>query len=731
LSSEADIDELLGDLVQPLTPPPEAVPADPAPEYGGEPVPDIGIIAKAIIDLMSVPPAPDRVPRDQRRLFAFIAGTLHRQIEELLPQFIGQICDDFADEIDRIVAEEKQVELRLQRVENAREARKCKCEALRQRYKQQAVHLNDARLKGAEAACAATDEDSEVTLTTDDEADASGEQLSSKFDFQCDPLGHMTELYRIELLKLLNMSPAEMHAVQWADYPMSLSAAFLLESISRPALGIARHFWPLPSDSTVYRHYSGALNQQESNLTDQCKIQEQVDVFMKLSGVCKDDIVSVAVDAMAMSPDRSCLGAKSSDYVFVYYAQPLLRRNKCMALHVHRNESGQAGSRVQFNIDQICAALSNRGIEVRYVCSDGDAGYNQRHQQFFKKWYLAILRDGLGAALAAIEKETRMPVSDFLHMWKNFCNKVKNHPVTLCPELDEDVITCEDLEALLELGNALSDKSSIGRMRDSYAVQLFSLINCSDCMEKDEDLALLYLLPWALQEEVIRSPHLLRRERLEKAVLSFFLLLHYFDLSFLPRAEGVTQRFNRKQTVAVTFAEDSVWPRILNNGLLLIDFVIRAPEGWSFSRLGTHCLENFFGFVRQNARADDRAIPAFRIMARATQVSLEMQGLGIKVSHAGRDNVGGVEIWDLPTGLTESRVKMAADLCQSFVAMAGLDFTGSGGLFSRAYLKTYVDMASNRDKHHDNDPTYQKNFTKSSANARVSERNRQAGLGRR
>jgi hypothetical protein len=118
-------------------------------------------------------------------------------------------------------------------------------------------------------------------------------------------------------------------------------------------------------------------------------------------------------------------------------------------------------------------------------------------------------------------------------------------------------------------------------------------------------------------------------------------------------------------------------------------------------------------------------------MARATQVSLEMQGLGIKVSHAGRDNVGGVEIWDLPTGLTESLVKMAADLCQSFVAMAGLDFTDSDRLFSRAYLKRYVDMVCIRDKHHDKDPTYQKNFTKSSANARVSERNRQAGLGRR
>jgi hypothetical protein len=48
---------------------------------------------------------------------------------------------------------------------------------------------------------------------------------------------------------------------------------------------------------------------------------------MELSGVQEDDVVSVAIDTMAMNLDRSCLAAKSSDYMFVYYAQPLDRRS--------------------------------------------------------------------------------------------------------------------------------------------------------------------------------------------------------------------------------------------------------------------------------------------------------------------------------------------------------------------------------------------------------------------
>jgi hypothetical protein len=63
---------------------------------------------------------------------------------------------------------------------------------------------------------------------------------------------------------------------------------------------------------------------------------------------------------------------------------------------------------------------------------------------------------------------------DFLHLWKNFCNKVKNHPVVRSPDSHESSVTCEELESLLSLGQPLRDKSPAGRMRDCYALQLFT-----------------------------------------------------------------------------------------------------------------------------------------------------------------------------------------------------------------------------------------------------------------
>jgi hypothetical protein len=105
-------------------------------------------------------------------------------------------------------------------------------------------------------------------------------------------------------------------------------------------------------------------------------------------------------------------------------------------------------------------------------------------------------------------------------------------------------------------------------MRDSYALQLFSLENCLKCLQEGQVNELMYLLPWVLQEEVLRNPALSRAQRLEKATLSFGILTQYFNLSRLPHDSGVSQRFDSKTTRAVTFVDDASWLRVLNSTLM-------------------------------------------------------------------------------------------------------------------------------------------------------------------
>jgi hypothetical protein len=137
-------------------------------------------------------------------------------------------------------------------------------------------------------------------------------------------------------------------------------------------------------------HIDHNISQHGSNLQQQTKIRDQVGLFMELSRIEQGDIVSVAVDAMSMSPDRSCLAAKSGDYLFVFCAEPLARPKKCLALHLFPSQSGHAGDSTQYLLDSICQALKDAGVVVRYVCFDGDSDDNKRHYKFFTEWHSAL-----------------------------------------------------------------------------------------------------------------------------------------------------------------------------------------------------------------------------------------------------------------------------------------------------------------------------------------------------
>jgi hypothetical protein len=531
--------------------------------------------------------------------------------------------------------------------------------------------------------------------------------------------------YGNELARLSRLTSTERKGVRYAvDYPISLKFAFLDSSLSRPAFRLTKNLIPLPSQTTVYNQYKDRIAAAEASLQDIEKLNEHISLFIELSQLPEKSIVSMAIDAMAMSPDRDYLPSEGSDYAFVIYGQPLDRRHHCFPLHVIASKKGQADDRVQQAIDRVYQGLTDRGLQVKFFCSDGDGGYNEKHKVFFARWIDAFFHNGLDAALAIARSTPMIPVGDFLHLWKNYCSRIKNHPVTLSPDSVNNAVNGEDLESLLKLGAALQDKSSIGKMRDSYALKLFSLKNCLDCLNtEDKEKELMYLLPWALQEEVIRSPTLSRQERLDKATLSFKLLFHYYLLSFYPSAPGVSQRFHSATTTAVTFAETSQWYRILNTALALVLFIMDGDENWCFSRLGTHCLENFFGCIRQTSRGDDVLSTALRIIARTCVVLHEMHALGLTTEHRGRDNLGGTLLGPGTCQLSQQRAHV---LCMSFVAISHLNycFCPPDGLLSRSDLQGLLAGWVANDCHHKGDPVYRADFSRRTANHGIDARNR-------
>lgn len=74
------------------------------------------------------------------------------------------------------------------------------------------------------------------------------------------------------------------------------------------------------------------------------------------------------------------------------------------------------------------------------------------------------------------DPDLHIPVGDPLHLWKGMRSKYQTNIISLFSD-SEASTDIESAKAILEIGKALDDYSSTGKMRDSYSLLLFSLEN--------------------------------------------------------------------------------------------------------------------------------------------------------------------------------------------------------------------------------------------------------------
>jgi hypothetical protein len=85
------------------------------------------------------------------------------------------------------------------------------------------------------------------------------------------PLNAIRE-YQTELESLSTLNDKQEKQRRYSECPRTMQFAFLLSSLSRPALRLARQFVPLPSESSIWCHYHETLEAIAVNLTDRARI---------------------------------------------------------------------------------------------------------------------------------------------------------------------------------------------------------------------------------------------------------------------------------------------------------------------------------------------------------------------------------------------------------------------------------------------------------------------------
>jgi hypothetical protein len=146
-------------------------------------------------------------------------------------------------------------------------------------------------------------------------------------------------------------------------------------------------FLPLPSQSAVYAHFWSALAASRDRLQSLDAMIADLSVQIAHSPELIEGPV-LAIDAISCS--NTFLGMKHVDfseiaYLFVIYFQPINPNIKCCPLFVIESEPGVGNERIQTKIDEILARIQSL-IPRRFIVSDGDSSYYERHRSFMDFW---------------------------------------------------------------------------------------------------------------------------------------------------------------------------------------------------------------------------------------------------------------------------------------------------------------------------------------------------------
>ena len=196
------------------------------------------------------------------------------------------------------------------------------------------------------------------------------------------------------------------------------------------------------------------------------------------------------------------------------------------------------------------------------------------------------------------------------------------------------------MNEILNLGLALTDRTSPGKMRDIYPLQIFTLENVVILAEAQQWSMAFYLLLYALWVSSVRNPGLSLQMRKDFLQMAFeIFMMHKCNVQYL--STNVSQ--NRSKSKLQFSCSDIHCTRILNTLFILLRELTTRPENLAISRIGTHSLECQFGLIRlmcRNKHSWDKILSSFSRLMVIKSITQIFGQIRIK----DRVNVSGVKL---------------------------------------------------------------------------------------
>ena len=313
-----------------------------------------------------------------------------------------------------------------------------------------------------------------------------------------------------------------------------------------------------------------------------------------------------------LTPERIDALFDTCNHCFIYVLIPLESHMPTLTIHLAPASCGNAKHLNLELLDQLTEVCSNYNIDAVYMSSDGDTGWNCKFNEMFEI-IASHIEEPLCTMALTVQKECQaesihMATADLLHLLKRARGRYidRDIAVTLA-----DVSIRTNYQRVCDLidGMALRDKSQLGRMRDFYPLQMFTVDNLLLLLANEYFSDALYFTPFTLLLVVIRVPFLRLDFRLELLTTAYLLFLQiYYDVSkntdsrsssnSTPGDTRARQR-PRGDSDLVTFAELGTLERILCTIVSYAAAIQTHPTDLRTDALSTHIVEQKIGQARQ------------------------------------------------------------------------------------------------------------------------------------
>ena len=430
---------------------------------------------------------------------------------------------------------------------------------------------------------------------------------------------------------------------------------------SAKTYNMLRNLFPLPAFQNLYEKYGDQIRIEKKYLTDINELENVINKYKIENGLTKtfnDKLVAtLAIDAFAfksfqtttLSPIKN--QEPKNDIIiynngFIFLFIPIDFRFPPKILYIEPMPNGNYNQQIDEIASHIRDVLQNNGFRIWFKATDGDKFLSSDHDDFFHKYvehkssnFLQLVHNIYRSLVEDID--LYVPVGDPLHLWKSVRTRYLKKPVALFAN-SPTTTDYQSTKNILDLGKVLDDFTSAGKMRDIYALKLFTLQNVSKLLKESNYADAIFLFPFSCWICAAYSLSINLSFRLFLIEIAFQLISTLRENFGFLKSKGVLQKA-REETDFITFHEDQYMKRMMNSLIATAISLIFASDFVRVDGIGTHLVENQIGIARQSS-SDPRWQSIITSFAHAEMRKKIAHKYNISLYVPGRINDGGCKV---------------------------------------------------------------------------------------